>query len=207
MQAEIDRQGDIDAVDDRLQQQAEGSLAAPENEAEDGIVGERCRPGENADGEIGCGGIGDSVFRPHQRQPGPQQKRRKGKQCRAAAERQDQRPPEDRLLLAAVPPSEGLRRQAGGRGTQKIEAAEDQIEEHGADGEPGQRFRHTHMADHGGVSQAEQRRRHETECHRNGDRQHHPVRHVEGQRIAAGLSFGAGIHRSASLAPDRIASA
>jgi hypothetical protein len=52
-QAEPDRQHDIGAVDDRLQNEAHDALPAAEHEAEHRVVGETDRRRENPDADIG----------------------------------------------------------------------------------------------------------------------------------------------------------
>ena len=76
-------------------------------------------------------------------------------------ERDDQRTPENRLLLRLVAAAEGLRHQPGGGGAQEIEGGEDQVEEDRADREPGKQRRLAETADDGGIDQTEQRRRQE----------------------------------------------
>ena len=168
------------------------ALSAPEHEAENGVVGQcrRCRRG--------CGWrnrcwspAAIAAFRAHQLQPGRNQQRRETEQRQPAAERRDQRPPEDGLLLVLVSPAIGLRRQPRRRGPQEVEAADDQVEQHRADRKSGKRLRLAHPADDGGVRQPEQRRRHEAERHRHGDRQHQPVRHVEWHRLVVGPAIHA----------------
>ena len=179
-EAERDRQHDIDAVDDRLQQEPRHALPAPEHEAEQRIIGERHGGGEHADHEIGRGDLGHFRRRRHQEKPAGKQQRREQHQHEARTERDGERTPVDRLLLAPVAAPESLRHQSRRRGAQEIEAAEQQIEDDGGDGHAGQRIRRAKAPGHRCVRQAEQRRRQEAQRHGNGDRQHQPVRHFEG---------------------------
>ena len=90
------------------------------------------------------------------------------------------------MLVAAA---ESLGHQSGRRGAQKIEADENQVEEHGADRKPGEDVGRAEAARDGGIRQPEQRRRQEAERHRNGDREHEAVGHLE---RAGAIEFGLG---------------
>jgi hypothetical protein len=80
-EAEIHRAGDVDAVQQRLQDEARHRPALAEQQAENGVVDQRKRRGEHADRHIGARGVGDARTGVHQKdaeladRPGQQEQR------------------------------------------------------------------------------------------------------------------------------------
>ena len=192
IQAEKDRQDDVGAVDEALQQQADQALTASEHEAEDGIVGQPGRRRHDTDGEIDLRRLAHRRTGRHGPDSNGKDYRRQEQQDPTARKADEERTPVDGLLFGLVTTPECLRNQAGRRGAQEIEGGEDQIEQDGADGQAADQRRIAQPADNRHVHQAQQRRGQIGKRHRNGDRQDQAVRHRKGSRAGRGRRLGFG---------------
>ena len=80
--------------------------------------------------------------------------------------------------------------QAGGRHAQRPEAPEHEIEDHGAERHRAEQMRLAEPPDHRRVDEAEQRRRHMRQGHRQGERQHAPMGDVEPPGVEGAVHDG-----------------
>ena len=176
LQAEQDRQHDVDAVEHQLQEQAEPALAAPEHIAEDGVVDQRERRAEQPDADIGVHRRGDARLGAHEPLAGRGEQRREQRPARCRQRRAiGDGSPEHRLFLGGVAAAEGLGDETGRAGAQEIEGGEDDVEDERAGGQAAEQRGVAELADHRRVDQAEQRRRQIGERHRHGDGEHRTV--------------------------------
>jgi hypothetical protein len=114
MKPEPDREGDIDPVEQELDEQPQIRLAPAEEIAEDRIIGERCGRGQKPDADIGLHRLGHLRLRPHEPFAGDGNQRRKQDDADAQDDRYRERPPEDGPLFQVIAAPERLRHQAGG---------------------------------------------------------------------------------------------
>ena len=89
--------------------------------------------------------------------------------------RDDERAGERAVDLAAVAGARRLGGQAGRRHAQRAEAPEQEVEDDGAERHGAEEMRLAEPSDHGRVDEAEQRRRHMRQGHRQREHQHAPV--------------------------------
>ena len=93
--AEQDRHGDVDAVEQDLQRKTDGAQSASKYEAEQGEVRERHRGGENADADIGRSRRLHAAIRTHHRRTEADNGGGCEQDEEAEADGQDDRAPED----------------------------------------------------------------------------------------------------------------
>ena len=168
-------EGDVGEVDGNLQHQAEVCAGSSDHRAEDGIVRQRERGGEDTDGDIGAGGGADRPAPAHQRERHRGDRRAQRDEHRADADGKHERPAQGGVDLAIVARAECLRRQSGGRHAQGAEGPEQEVEHHRAEGDAAEQGRIAQPADHRRVDEAEQRRRHMRQHHRRRDDDEAPV--------------------------------
>ena len=180
-EAQHERHGerDVGHVDRHLQQQAEIGAAASQGGAEDHVVRERegCRP--DADEEIGRQRLGHRLARAGhgkgERRDGPLQQDQE--QARRACDQEG--PGKGQVDLVPVAGAGRLCGEAGGRHAERPEAPEHEVEDHGTERHRAEQMRLAEPPDHRRVDEAEERRRHMRQGHRQGESQHAAMGDVE----------------------------
>ena len=97
----------------------------------------------------------------------------------AGNDRDDDCPPEDRLLFHRVFRTHGLCNQSGRAGTQEIEYRQQEIEDQRANRQTADQLGLSHLADNAHIDKSEKRRGDRSKRHGNGDQHHHPVCYFE----------------------------